>query len=535
MTEQNANTSTVPSAEEAPAATSTVHVWMSDGAEGWAATLPEWTEQAARAAAFEAAGNYEDPGAREILALSVELCEDGQGTGETFDFDLEIGNDPDEPDCAEGEDHDWESPFSIVGGCESNPGCWSIGGTQTKTREVCSICGAYRVTTSESTRGSYPRTPERVEYEEADEASRKHAASKDRVASWETVAVAVVTYPDGDSEGACDEEVQVGEDKITGRWFVRTQDDAGGSDDGPDGSFADEEAATAEAEELAVGLDEGDGQETAVEYLARKAEEAEEEAQDEDGEWLVRLPGGEEIRYSTEESAKAKEASWYEQVRAANPGTDILFNCMECPEVVHLVDLCDFCNGHGLKTPGAPSRGPVVSEICGTLPRQPRPLRICEACWTDGCNETERQAILVGCAPRNLTKCSFCGCWMDGSLHRSDEPADCCETCLVAYLDGVEDGEAWDLSGYADHAAVVADREGWDEATINACGSTECRRVWEVEEGDDEAWGAACSAYNAGAYAGATKPQEERSGREPEGGRLEDDLDSLDPETGEVR
>lgn len=45
-------------------------------------------------------------------------------------------------------------------------------------------------------------------------------------------------------------------------------------------------------------------------------------------------------------------------------------------------DLCDICEAHGLVTPDAPSRGPAVKEICGTLPRFPRPTRICEACWS---------------------------------------------------------------------------------------------------------------------------------------------------------
>lgn len=51
-----------------------------------------------------------------------------------------IAVDPDEPDCADGEEHDWQAPYEIVGGCQENPGVWGSGGSVACT-EVCMRCG----------------------------------------------------------------------------------------------------------------------------------------------------------------------------------------------------------------------------------------------------------------------------------------------------------------------------------------------------------------------------------------------------------
>lgn len=52
--------------------------------------------------------------------------------------------DPDEPDCEEGE-HEWVSPWEVVGGCESNPGVLGNGGGVI-IHEVCEHCGCLRTT-----------------------------------------------------------------------------------------------------------------------------------------------------------------------------------------------------------------------------------------------------------------------------------------------------------------------------------------------------------------------------------------------------
>lgn len=53
--------------------------------------------------------------------------------------------DPDEPDCKDGQEHDWQSPHEILGGIEENPGVWCHGGGVI-IREVCMHCGCERAT-----------------------------------------------------------------------------------------------------------------------------------------------------------------------------------------------------------------------------------------------------------------------------------------------------------------------------------------------------------------------------------------------------
>jgi hypothetical protein len=76
-----------------------------------------------------------------------------------------------EPDCNDGEDHDWRSPHCVVGGIKENPGVWGNGGGVIIT-EVCALCGAYRITNTWAQR---PDTGEQglesVTYRDADEDS----------------------------------------------------------------------------------------------------------------------------------------------------------------------------------------------------------------------------------------------------------------------------------------------------------------------------------------------------------------------------
>ena len=82
-----------------------------------------------------------------------------------------VGEDPEPPECIEDEDHDWQSPYEILGGCQENPGVWGMEGTQLKITQVCSRCGVYQDYVSESTPGNYPETPAQTTYREADEYS----------------------------------------------------------------------------------------------------------------------------------------------------------------------------------------------------------------------------------------------------------------------------------------------------------------------------------------------------------------------------
>lgn len=68
-----------------------------------------------------------------------------------------------EPECADGYEHRWTSKG--VGGCDSNPGVWSLGGTTLVFRERCVVCGVVKT----ETRFGSQRNPgqcDRVEFEE---------------------------------------------------------------------------------------------------------------------------------------------------------------------------------------------------------------------------------------------------------------------------------------------------------------------------------------------------------------------------------
>lgn len=84
---------------------------------------------------------------------------------------LTVAQEPIEPYCTEGCDHHWESPHEVVGGLTENPGVQGHGGGVI-IREVCAVCGCYRVT---DTWASHPSTGEggltSVSYEEPDETS----------------------------------------------------------------------------------------------------------------------------------------------------------------------------------------------------------------------------------------------------------------------------------------------------------------------------------------------------------------------------
>ena len=58
-----------------------------------------------------------------------------------------VALDPAEPECVEGEKHDWQYPHSIVGGSDDNPGVWLKGGGVVATA-VCLNCGIERATDS---------------------------------------------------------------------------------------------------------------------------------------------------------------------------------------------------------------------------------------------------------------------------------------------------------------------------------------------------------------------------------------------------
>jgi hypothetical protein len=70
--------------------------------------------------------------------VRVTCAETGEEENGTVQLDEE------EPCCTESE-HDWQSPYELLGGCKENPGVWGHGGGVI-IHEVCMHCGCERVT-----------------------------------------------------------------------------------------------------------------------------------------------------------------------------------------------------------------------------------------------------------------------------------------------------------------------------------------------------------------------------------------------------
>lgn len=75
------------------------------------------------------------------------------------------------PECSAGE-HDWRSPFSLVGGIKENPGVWGSGHGKVSTKEVCACCGCYRMINYGATESATGQNVTTTNYEPADDASR---------------------------------------------------------------------------------------------------------------------------------------------------------------------------------------------------------------------------------------------------------------------------------------------------------------------------------------------------------------------------
>lgn len=82
-------------------------------------------------------GDYSTDGETTWVNVTVTDPEDGHYTR------VKITVDPEEPDCSHEDGHEWEAPFSIVGGIRENPGVHGHGGGVT-IHEVCCHCGCHR-------------------------------------------------------------------------------------------------------------------------------------------------------------------------------------------------------------------------------------------------------------------------------------------------------------------------------------------------------------------------------------------------------
>jgi len=72
-----------------------------------------------------------------VYAIHVDDCNDY--ATHTFSIDPEV------PSCKDDNQHDWQSPYHLLGGLKENPGVWGNGGGVI-INEVCMVCGCLRST-----------------------------------------------------------------------------------------------------------------------------------------------------------------------------------------------------------------------------------------------------------------------------------------------------------------------------------------------------------------------------------------------------
>jgi hypothetical protein len=115
---------------------------------------------------WAAGGEYEQ---RVMVDVDVRgIDEEGEETDEHEWAEVEAGPEPEAPECAEGEEHEWAYPHAIVGGLEEDPGVWSLGGTADRYHSVCRHCGTHRHETHYGSQRN-PGQVDTVTYEAPDE------------------------------------------------------------------------------------------------------------------------------------------------------------------------------------------------------------------------------------------------------------------------------------------------------------------------------------------------------------------------------
>lgn len=94
--------------------------------------------------AEEAAKKYVDGGSWGEINSTIWLNIYVQEVGVNKRERIKVTVNPDEPKCIQ-DNHNWQSPQSIVGGIESNPGVWGHEGGVI-INEVCINCGCKKTT-----------------------------------------------------------------------------------------------------------------------------------------------------------------------------------------------------------------------------------------------------------------------------------------------------------------------------------------------------------------------------------------------------
>jgi hypothetical protein len=105
---------------------------------------------------------------KSIIELYLcEVDEDDDDIGDPWSIKVEVGDDPEPPECIDDHKHDWQSPYEVVGGLKENPGVWATGGTTICVTQVCVHCGAYRKSIYYGAQRE-PGQCDTVEYEQPD-------------------------------------------------------------------------------------------------------------------------------------------------------------------------------------------------------------------------------------------------------------------------------------------------------------------------------------------------------------------------------
>jgi hypothetical protein len=158
---------------DAGSATAAAHAYVNG--EEWGEET-EWVR--VRVVEIQEEGTDEEQGCRYRDCMSPARYLDSNGdpvcAGHIMQGAVEVRIDvprPIPPCATEDDAHDWQSPYTLLGGLRDNPGVWGHGGGVV-TREVCARCGTYRIT---DTWAHDPDTGEqglrRISYADADVAS----------------------------------------------------------------------------------------------------------------------------------------------------------------------------------------------------------------------------------------------------------------------------------------------------------------------------------------------------------------------------
>jgi hypothetical protein len=115
-----------------------------------------------------------------VQVWAYELDENEQRAGASLFAHVPVGPIPTRKKCGdEDEDHDWQSPIELVGGCTHNPGVFSTAGTRFDCFEVCGRCGMYKHSWALGRQRNPGDLPEGVEYTDADERSLAWVAEQE--------------------------------------------------------------------------------------------------------------------------------------------------------------------------------------------------------------------------------------------------------------------------------------------------------------------------------------------------------------------